>query len=127
YACAATPGTATMALADGGASAAGDCGAGAAWMIAAKNAARKASGRMDFAQMRPIILRCMFTTRCAIHAATLAVIAAIAPIADVSHAHEPAAEEIALGSLVDAELAFARMALEQGIRTAFLASFASDG
>src|SRR5947209_20325445 len=42
-------------------------------------------------------------------------------------AHEPDAEEIALGSLVDAELAFARMALEQGIRTAFLANFASDG
>ena len=69
----------------------------------------------------------MFTTRCAITAATVAVIAAIAPITDVARAHEPDAEEIALGSLVDAELAFARMALEQGIRAAFLASFASDG
>jgi len=82
---------------------------------------------MDFAQKRPIILRRMFTTRCAIAAATLAVIAATAPIADVARAHDPDAEEIALGSLVDAELAFARMALERGIRAAFLASFASDG
>jgi len=57
----------------------------------------------------------------------VAVIAAIAPITDVARAHEPDAEEIALGSLVDAELAFARMASEQGIRAAFLASFASDG
>jgi ketosteroid isomerase-like protein len=42
-------------------------------------------------------------------------------------AHEPDATEIALGSLVDAELAFARMSLEQGIRAAFLANFAADG
>jgi ketosteroid isomerase-like protein len=42
-------------------------------------------------------------------------------------AHEPDAEEIALGSLVDAEFAFSRMASEQGVRAAFLANFASDG
>ena len=42
-------------------------------------------------------------------------------------AHEPDATEIALGSLIDAELAFARMSLEQGIRAAFLANFAADG
>lgn len=42
-------------------------------------------------------------------------------------AHEPDAEEVALGSLVDAELAFVRMSSEQGIRAAFLANFASDG
>lgn len=44
-----------------------------------------------------------------------------------SHAHEPDAEEVALGSLVDAELAFARAGSEQGIRAAFLANFAADG
>ncbi|HEX6138769.1 MAG TPA: DUF4440 domain-containing protein [Casimicrobiaceae bacterium] len=42
-------------------------------------------------------------------------------------AHEPDAEEIALGSLVDAEIAFARMGWQRGVRTAFLANFASDG
>jgi len=97
-------------------------------MIAAKNAARKATGRMDFAQKQAIILRRMFVPRGAIAAATMAVIASIASITiDVARAHEPDAEEIALGSLVDAELAFARMALEQGIRTAFLVNLASDG
>ena len=44
-----------------------------------------------------------------------------APIA----AHDP--DEIALGSLVDAELAFAQMGLERGVRAAFLAHFADDG
>jgi ketosteroid isomerase-like protein len=42
-------------------------------------------------------------------------------------AHEPDAEEVALGSLIDAELAFARLAGERGVRFAFLASFAPDG
>ena len=46
---------------------------------------------------------------------------------NVARAHEPDATEIARGSLIDAELAFARMSLEQGIRAAFLASFAADG
>ena len=41
--------------------------------------------------------------------------------------HEPDADEIALGSLIDAELAFARMGAERGIREAFLANFADDG
>ena len=41
--------------------------------------------------------------------------------------HEPDAEEIALGSLVDADLAFARMASQRGVRDAFLANFAQDG
>ena len=40
-------------------------------------------------------------------------------------AHDP--DEIALGSLVDAELAFAQMGLERGVRAAFLAHFADDG
>ncbi len=37
------------------------------------------------------------------------------------------ADEAALGSLVDAELAFARMGLARGVREAFLANFADDG
>jgi ketosteroid isomerase-like protein len=41
--------------------------------------------------------------------------------------HEPDADEVALGSLVDAELAFARMGREQGVHAAFLANFAADG
>ncbi|HET8875208.1 MAG TPA: nuclear transport factor 2 family protein [Casimicrobiaceae bacterium] len=41
--------------------------------------------------------------------------------------HEPDAEEVALGSLVDAELAFARMGRERGVHAAFLANFAADG
>ena len=36
-------------------------------------------------------------------------------------------QEVALGSLVDAELAFARMGVRRGIRDAFLANFADDG
>jgi ketosteroid isomerase-like protein len=59
-------------------------------------------------------------------AAALGFAAAIA-IGPAARAHDPDGEEIALGSLVDAELAFARLALEQGIRSAFLASFAADG
>ncbi len=47
--------------------------------------------------------------------------------ADPACAHEADPEEQALRSLVDAELAFARMGLEQGIRAAFLANFAADG
>jgi len=42
-------------------------------------------------------------------------------------AHGNDAEEAALGSLVDAELAFARMGGERGIREAFIANFADDG
>jgi ketosteroid isomerase-like protein len=47
--------------------------------------------------------------------------------ASASLAHEPDAEEIALGSLVDAELAFARDGWERGVHEAFLAHFAADG
>lgn len=54
----------------------------------------------------------------------LALAAALAPIAS---AHDADPEEQALQSLLDAELAFARMGLEQGIRAAFLANFAKDG
>lgn len=42
-------------------------------------------------------------------------------------AHEPDAEEVALGSLVDAELAFARMGSDRGVREAFLTNFSDDG
>jgi hypothetical protein len=48
-------------------------------------------------------------------------------VAASAMAHEPDAEEIALGSLVDAEFAFAHMAAERGVRGAFLANFAADG
>ena len=60
-------------------------------------------------------------------AATAAVIAVVTSGLNVAEAHEPDATEIALGSLIDAEFAFARMSLEQGIRAAFLANFAADG
>ena len=55
----------------------------------------------------------------------LAVVATMRPVPLA--AHEPDAEEVALGSLVDAELAFARMGAERGVRAAFLANFAQDG
>jgi ketosteroid isomerase-like protein len=42
-------------------------------------------------------------------------------------AHEPDAEEIALGSLIDAELAFAAKSAADGVRVAFLDNFATDG
>jgi len=48
-------------------------------------------------------------------------------VASMPIAHEPDAAEVALGSLVDAEFAFARMAGERGVRAAFLANFAADG
>jgi ketosteroid isomerase-like protein len=60
---------------------------------------------------------------------TLAAFAITASVAcaPAACAHEPDAEEIALGSLVDAEIAFARMGWERGVHAAFLANFASDG
>ena len=48
-------------------------------------------------------------------------------VASVAIAHEPDAEEIALGSLVDAELAFAKTAQRHGVKVAFVANFADDG
>jgi len=57
--------------------------------------------------------------------AVAAFIAMLAGSPQRSYAHD--ADEIALGSLVDAELSFARMALERGIRDAFLDNFADDG
>ena len=54
----------------------------------------------------------------------LCIVAIASPLV---HGHEPDANEIALASLTDAEIAFARMAGERGIREAFLANFADDG
>jgi len=60
----------------------------------------------------------------AIAALALGCAASYTPLA---RAHDADPEEQALSSLIDAELAFARLGLEQGIRAAFLASFAPDG
>lgn len=61
-------------------------------------------------------------------ATLLAVAGAVAALwLGVAEAHEPDAEEAALISLVDAELAFAHMAYEQGVGAAFLANFSPDG
>src|SRR5438067_308209 len=81
--------------------------------------------RIGFAQKALIILRGMHSSLfCRLLATSAAIVMyGAAP----AFAHEPDATEIALGSLVDAELAFARMSLEQGIRAAFLANFAVDG
>ncbi|HYT96311.1 MAG TPA: nuclear transport factor 2 family protein [Casimicrobiaceae bacterium] len=63
----------------------------------------------------------------ALMAATAAVITVATSEINVAKAHAPDATEIALASLLDAEFAFARMSLEQGIRAAFLANFAAEG
>lgn len=57
----------------------------------------------------------------------LALAAALFAASTAAFPHEPDAEEIALGSLVDAELAFAKSSATQGVREAFLANFAPDG
>jgi hypothetical protein len=93
---------------------------------------------MDNHRKQPIILKVIpaspFVTRsirhrsawCAtVSMALCIVLACTAP--NGASAHEPDAEEVALGSLVDAELAFARMGAERGIREAFLANFSDDG
>jgi ketosteroid isomerase-like protein len=59
--------------------------------------------------------------------ATLVIAASCLLTVASARAHEPDAEEVALGSLVDAELGFARAGARQGIRAAFLANFAADG
>ena len=72
----------------------------------------------------------MTTFRWPLHARTLStilVLAAAAASPPLAHAHDADPEEQALRSLIDAELAFARMGLEQGIRAAFLAHFSEDG
>ena len=61
----------------------------------------------------------------AVSTALCVVLACATP--NTASAHEPDAEEVTLGSLVDAELAFARMGAERGIREAFLANFSDDG
>jgi ketosteroid isomerase-like protein len=81
---------------------------------------------MDTAQKHAIIL-CRIVSFRTFFLRTMMLAVTTAMIAGVASAHEPDAQEIALGSLVDAELAFARLALEQGIRAAFLANFAADG
>ncbi len=68
-----------------------------------------------------------FSLRTGANAIAIIALASLVLIPNVARAHEPDALEIALGTLIDAELAFARLSLEQGIRAAFLANFASDG
>ncbi len=53
--------------------------------------------------------------------------ARVLPHAAAAGAHAAAAADMATQSLVSAETGFARMALEQGIRAAFIANFADDG
>ena len=53
--------------------------------------------------------------------------ATVLPHASAAGQHQSAMDGVARKSLVDAETAFARMALEQGIRAAFIANFAADG
>jgi ketosteroid isomerase-like protein len=55
------------------------------------------------------------------------VVAVIGMTAAHSDAHRGTPDGIALGSLVDAELAFAKMGKELGVRAAFLAHFADEG
>jgi ketosteroid isomerase-like protein len=64
-------------------------------------------------------------SRCRIASAVL--LSAFAMTAADIRAHAPDADERALASLVDAELSFARMGGERGIRDAFLANFDDDG
>ena len=73
----------------------------------------------------PILMQRNRTLR-ALASTVLGILLACARM-NTSFAHEPDAEEVALGSLIDAELAFARMGAERGIRAAFLTNFADDG
>jgi ketosteroid isomerase-like protein len=66
-----------------------------------------------------------FGRRAKVFALCMIAVALLAP--HRSRAHEPDAEEVALGSLVDADLAFAKASAEHGVRAAFVASFAPDG
>ena len=69
-------------------------------------------------------MRFAFALARSLHVLLVALAATPWPLA---HAHEPDAEEVALGSLVDAEVAFADMGWQRGVRAAFLAHFAPDG
>jgi len=92
---------------------------------------------MEIAQKQRIILSRMQipvevhigagVVRFARQALAIAFVGATLAAAGSIGAHEPDPEEIAKGSLIDAELGFARMSLEQGMRAAFLANFAADG
>ena len=64
---------------------------------------------------------------CLVRALQVLFVALVAAPWPLAQAHEPDPEEIALGSLADAELAFANMAWQRGVRAAFLAHFAPDG
>jgi ketosteroid isomerase-like protein len=81
--------------------------------------------RRSFASVREFVVRMGRVLAVTVTTAYAVFAAAFAWMPVPAHAH--GADEVALGSLVDAELAFARMGLERGVRAAFLAHFADDG
>src|SRR5487761_2424084 len=101
--------------------------------IANASAQDNVNGRMNIIEKRVIILIGMpFLVARALPRvlvapvviAALAMSARVLPHAAAAGAHAAAAEDMATQSLVSAETGFARMALEQGIRAAFIANFA---
>ena len=59
--------------------------------------------------------------------AACALSATLAIVSPLVHGHGADVDEITMGALADAEIAFARMAAQRGIRDAFLANFDDEG